>query len=137
MSQENLEIVRSAYAALAEHGLEAVLGLADPAFETTTPAALASEPGTYRGHEGARRWFASFGDAMEDVRLEAQELTAVGDKVVVDTMLRARGRATGIETRQRAFLVWTVRDGLLMRLDTFAERGQALEAAGLPDPGPP
>jgi ketosteroid isomerase-like protein len=134
MPQENLEIVRSAYAALAERGLEAVLELADPAFETTTPAALASEPGTYRGHDGIRRWFASFGDAMEDVRLEAQELTAVGDKVVVETMLRARGRATGIETKQRAFLVWTLRDGRLMRLDTFAERGQALAAAGLPDP---
>ena len=131
MSQENIEIVRRAYAVLAEQGVEAVLAFADPQFEGTTPASLATEPDTYRGHEGVRRWFGSFGDAMEGVYLEGQEFTAAGDKVLVDTMLHARGRTTGIEAVQRAFVVWTLRDGLVTRADTFAERGQALEAAGI------
>jgi ketosteroid isomerase-like protein len=131
MSQENVEIMRSAYAALAEQGLEAVLVLADPEFEATTPPSLATEPGTYRGHEGVRRWFGSFGGAMEGVYFEGLEFTSVGDKVLVETKLHARGRTTGIETEQRAFLVWTLREGLVTRVETFAERGQALEAAGL------
>jgi ketosteroid isomerase-like protein len=131
MSQENVEIMRRAYAALAEQGVEAVFAFADPQFESTTPASLASEPGTYQGHEGVRRWFSSFGDAMEGVYFEGQEFTAAGDKVLVDTKLHARGRTTGIDTEQRAFLVWTLRDGLVTRLETFAEQGQALEAAGL------
>ncbi len=131
MSQENIEIVRRAYAVLAEQGVEAVLAFADPEFEGTTPASLATEPDTYTGHEGVRRWFGSFGDAMEGVYLEGQEFTAAGDKVLVDTMLHARGRTTGIEAVQRAFVVWTLRDGLVTRADTFAERGQALEAAGI------
>jgi uncharacterized protein len=129
MSQENVEIVRRAYALLAEQGVEAVLAFADPEFEATTPPSLASEPGTYRGHEGVRRWWGSFGDAMEGVYFEGREFTSVGDKVLVDTKLHARGRTTGIETEQRAFLVWTLREGLVTRVDTFAERGQALEAA--------
>ena len=129
MSQENVEIMRSGYAALAEQGVEAVLAFADPEFEATTPPSLASEPGTYRGHEGVRRWWGSFGDAMEGVYFEGREFTSVGDKVLVDTKLHARGRTTGIETEQRAFLVWTLREGLVTRVDTFAERGQALEAA--------
>jgi len=103
MSQQNVEIVRSAYAALAEQGVEAVLAVTDPQFEATTPPSLASEPDTYRGHEGVRRYFGSFGDAMEGVYFEGQEFTSVGDKVLVDTKLHARGRATGIETEQRAF----------------------------------
>lgn len=131
MSQENVEIVRSGYAALAEQGVEAVLAFADPEFEATTPPSLASEPDTYRGHEGVRRWFGSFGDAMEGVYFEGQEFTSVGDKVLVDTKLHARGRTTGIETEQRAFLVWTLREGMVTRVETFAEQGQALEAAGL------
>ena len=129
MSRENVEIVRTAYAALAEQGVEAVLALADPQCEATTPPSLASEADTYRGHEGVRRWFGSFGGAMEGVYFEGLEFTSVGDKVLVDTKLHARGRATGIETEQRAFLVWTLREGLVTRVDTFAERGQALEAA--------
>jgi ketosteroid isomerase-like protein len=131
MSRENVEIMRSAYAVMAEQGVEAALAFTDPQFEATTPPSLASEPDTYRGHEGVRRYFGSFGDAMEGVYFEGREFTAAGDKVLVDTKLHARGRATGIETEQRAFLVWTLREGMVTRVETFAERGQALEAAGL------
>jgi hypothetical protein len=98
MSQENVEIMRSAYAALAEQGVEAVLPFTDPQFEGSTPSSLASEPDTYRGHEGVRRYFGSFGDAMVGV-----------------------------------FLVWTLRQGLVTGVETFAEQAQALEAAGLQD----
>jgi ketosteroid isomerase-like protein len=133
MSQENVDIMRRAYAALAEHGVEAVLAFADPECESTTPPSLASEPDTYYGHEGVRRFFGSFGDAMDGVYLEGLEFTPVGDKVLVDTKLHARGRTTGIETAQRAFVVWTLRDGLVTRAETFPEREQARAAAGLQD----
>jgi ketosteroid isomerase-like protein len=131
MSQKNIEIVRSAYAALAEQGVEGMLAFTDPQFETTTPPSLASEPDTYRGHEGVRRYFGSFGDALEGVYFVGQEFTAVGDKVLVDTKMHARGRTTGIEAEQRAFLVFTLRDGLVKRMETFAEQGQAIEAAAV------
>lgn len=131
MSRENVEIMRRAYATLIEQGVEAILPFADPAFEATTPPSLASEPDTYRGHEGVRRFFSSFGDAMEGVYLEGVEFTPAGDKVLVESKLHARGRTTGIETEQRAFLVWTLRDGLVTRVETFPEEGPALEAAGL------
>ncbi len=71
MSQENVEIVRRGYEALAEQGVEAVLAFIDPQFEGTTPPSLASEPDTYRGHEGVSRFFGSFGDAMEGVYVDA------------------------------------------------------------------
>jgi hypothetical protein len=91
---------------------------------------LASEPGTFRGHDGVRRYFGSFDEAMDGVYFEGQAFTAVGEKVLVDTKLHARGRTTGIETEQRAFLVWTLREGMVMGVETFVEQGQALEAAG-------
>jgi ketosteroid isomerase-like protein len=131
MSEENVEIARRAYAALAEAGVEGVLAFADPEFEVTTPPSLASEPDIYRGHNGVRRWFDSFGDGLEGVYFEGREFTAAGDQVLVDTVLHARGRTTGIDVEQHAFLLWTLREGMAVKVVVFAERGPALEAAGL------
>ena len=131
MTQENAEIMRRAYAALEKQGVEEMLAFTHPDFEMTTPASLASEPDTYRGHDGVRRYFDSFGDAMEGVYLEGLEFIPAGDKVMAVTTLRARGRSTGIEAEQRAFLVWTLRDGLVIGLEAFPERAEALEAARL------
>jgi ketosteroid isomerase-like protein len=68
---------------------------------------------------------------LEDVHLDGQEFTAIGDQVLVDTVLHARGRTTGIDVRQHAFLLWTVREGMVVKVVVFAERGPALDAAGL------
>jgi ketosteroid isomerase-like protein len=50
--------------------------------------------------------------------------------VVVPQTGYVRGR-DGIETTARITLVWTVRDGAIVRATMYQERGQALEAAGL------
>jgi ketosteroid isomerase-like protein len=125
----NVELIRSRHALALEQGFEAVMDVIHPDFQATTPPSLASEPDTYRGHDGIRRWFDSFGDAMEGVYLEGVDFTAIGDKVLVETLLHARGRATGIDTAQRAFVVWTLRDGLVTAVEMFPEREQALAAA--------
>src|SRR5215211_6849582 len=98
---DNRDIVRRGYAALDEDGVDAFLEFIHPEFETTTPPALAAEPDTYRGHEGLRRYFDSFYEAMDEVWFEPRELTELGDdKVLAQTILHARGRATGIDTAQ-------------------------------------
>jgi ketosteroid isomerase-like protein len=127
----NVEIMRHAYPALAEQGVDAMLAFVDPEHEVTTPPELASEPGTFRGHDGLRRYLGSFGGAMEGVYFEGREFTGVGDKVLVDTTMHARGRTTGIAASQRAFLVFTLRNGLVVRTEVFPELGPAREAAGL------
>jgi ketosteroid isomerase-like protein len=113
MSEENVEIARRAYTALAEEGVEALLVFADPEFEVTTPPSLASEPDTYRGHDGVQRWFGAFSDGLEGV-----------------SVLHARGRTTGIDVEQHAFLLWTLREGMAVKVLIFVEREPALEAAG-------
>jgi ketosteroid isomerase-like protein len=130
MPEKNVEVVRRAYAALAEEGVEALLSFTDPEFEVTTPPSLASEPDTYRGHDGVRRYFDSFSDGLEGAYFEGREFTALGDRVLVDTVLHARGRTTGIDVEQHAFLLWTLRDGLVIKAQAFLERGLALEASG-------
>ena len=81
-------------------------------FEMVTTAAVASEPGVYRGHEGVRRWWESFLEVMDDVRLEALSFDDRGDgRVIIEFLIHARGQASGIETAQPAVTIATAADG--------------------------
>jgi ketosteroid isomerase-like protein len=131
MSNENLDAVRRGFEALDRGGVEAFLEFIDPQFETTTPPELTVEPATYRGHDGLRRYFESFYEIMDEVRFEPVEFIDAGERVVVPARLVARGRDTGIEAVQQLAFVWTLRDGKGLRLQTYATRAEALEAAGL------
>jgi ketosteroid isomerase-like protein len=132
MSRENVETLRRGLEAFRRGGLEALLDFVDPEFETTTPPELSVEPSTYRGHEGLRRYFGSFYEVMEEVRFEPEELIDAGDRVVMPVRLVARARGTGIEAEQRLVMVWTLREGKAVRVDSYATKPEALAAVGLP-----
>ncbi len=130
MSSDNLEIVQRGFDAFNERGVEGIIPFVDPEFEATTPPNLASEPDTYRGHEGIRRWFDSFYEVMDQIRWDASDFQQVGDKVVVEFTLRARGKTTALDFGQDAVMVWSLRDGKAIRLELFETLDEALAAAG-------
>jgi len=110
-------------------GIEGILPLIHPDFEATTPPELASEPDTYRGPEGIRRWFDSFDEVMEEIRWDAHSFREVGtDRVLVEFTLRARGKSTGLDFGQEAVMVWSLRDGMAIRLDLYPTLEQAMAA---------
>ena len=112
---------------------EQALEFIDERFEMTTPADLASEPDVYRGPEGVRRWWESFLDVMDHVGLEMEEVHPVNDdRALIEFVIRARGRASGIETQQRAVGLATADDGKLIGLEFFNNLEQGRAAAGLP-----
>jgi ketosteroid isomerase-like protein len=132
MSRENVDSVRRGFEVFRRGGVEALLEFVDPEFETTTPPELAVEPTTYRGHDGLRGYFDSFYEVMEEVRFEPEEFIEAGGRVVVPVRLVARGRGTGIEAEQRLVMVWTLREGKMVRLDAYATKAEALAAVGPP-----
>jgi ketosteroid isomerase-like protein len=132
VSRQDLEVVRSMLATLNESGVEAALDQIHPDFEGVTPPELSPEPDTYRGHEGIRRYFAGFEGVMDEVRWEADELMeAPNDRVVAGIRLLTRSVATELELELPVWQVCTVRDGKVLRIEGFAEREDALRAAGL------
>jgi ketosteroid isomerase-like protein len=131
MSAENVELVRVALEAFNVAGLDEVEDRLHPDFETTTPSSLAVEPDTYRGPEGVRRWMDAWGDTMDEIRFEVDELVDAGDRVVAVCRLVARSRTTRLEFEQDVAMVWTLRDGRAARLDPYATREEALRAVGL------
>jgi len=134
MPQSNVELVRQGFEALREGDPEALAPFIHPEFEATTPPQLAAEPDTYRGHEGVRRYFESFYEAMDRISFEAEEFIPVGELVVVPCVLHTRGRTTGIETEQRVALVYELKDGKAYRITVHATVEEALAAARSRDP---
>jgi ketosteroid isomerase-like protein len=131
MSQENVEVVRRGYEALNQGGVEAILAFIDPDFEMEIPPDVGPEPQTVRGHEGIRRWFEAASDALEEIRMEPEEFIEAGDRVIVPVRIVAKGRGSGVEAVQRVTQVWTLRNGLSVRMNTFVDREGAFKAAGL------
>ena len=129
MATDNLEIVQRAIDGFNASGVDGILPLIHPDFEATTPPDLASEPDTYRGHNGVRRWFDSFYEVMDDIRWDAHEFREVGDHVVVEFTLRARGKTSGLDFGQNAVMVWSFHDGKAIRIELFQTLDEAMAAA--------
>ena len=129
MASGNVEIVERGIEGFNAQGIEGILPLIHPDFEATTPPELASEPDTYRGPDGIRRWFDSFDEVMEEIRWDARGFRELGDgRVLVEFTLRARGKSTGLDFGQDAVMIWKLRDGKAIRLDLYPTLDQALAA---------
>ena len=131
MSQENVEIARKGYDALNQGGVEAVLPYFDRAIEIEVSADTSPEPQTLRGHEGVRRWFAMAAEVLDEIRFEPVEFIGAGDQVVVPGRMIGIGRASGVKAEQSVTQVWTLREGLAIRMSTYLDKQSALEALGL------
>jgi ketosteroid isomerase-like protein len=130
---DDLETIVRTFNLLDSDNYEQALELVDPEFEMVTTAEIASEPDTYSGPDGVRRWWESFLESMEWVRLEVEQVHPVPDgRVILEFRMYTRGRTSGIETDQRAVGLATARDGRLYRLQFFTTLEPALEAVGLP-----
>jgi ketosteroid isomerase-like protein len=129
VSSENLEIVQRGFEGFNSGGVEGIIPFIHSDFEAITPPSLASEPGIYRGHDGIRRWFDSFYEVMDDIRWDASKFHEVGDRVVVEFTLRARGKTTGLDLGQDAVMVWELRDGKAVRVDLYPTLDEAMSAA--------
>jgi ketosteroid isomerase-like protein len=119
MSRADVQIFGEVLEAFNGGDIERILRFAHPDFEATIPPELSTEPDTYRGHDGLRRYFESWAEAMDDLRFDAQQLWDASDGVVVTMRMTARGKRTSIPVEQRSAQVWTLRDGLVVAVQTF------------------
>jgi ketosteroid isomerase-like protein len=136
MSEENVEIVRHGYEAMNSGDLESALALFDPEVEVL----MAEEPGTvslldlsksYRGVEGFLAFLGQMAEVWGEFRWVPERFFDAGDNVVVFIRLTAEGKGSGAEVDQSMAHLCTMRDGKLVRHETFWRREAALEAAGL------
>jgi ketosteroid isomerase-like protein len=127
MSEDRVEIVREAFLAMSD-GWEATLPHVAENFVMVTPGSLAAEPDTYRGHAGIRRWFDSFYEAVDEIRITPGRVEPAGEHVLAEFNMTTRGRTTGLEASQAAVGVCSVTAGKVTRLEFFTSWEEALAA---------
>jgi ketosteroid isomerase-like protein len=130
MSQENMELARKGYAAIARRDFDAVLELMDPNIESHNPPEV-PEAGIHRGHEAVRRDWEQIFELFDDFSIEVERYIDAEDELVVFLIYRGRARGSSADIEAKMAHVWTIRDGKAIRLRQYLDRGDALEAVGL------
>jgi ketosteroid isomerase-like protein len=132
MSQENVEVVRRAFEAFAQGGLDSMSDFwADDIDYRAIEGAL-DDRGPMHGKDAVRAHWQDWLDTFDDLKAEPLELIDAADEQVV-TVLRFGGRAkqSGVETDLTYANLYTIRDGKIARGREYWTKEQALEAAGL------
>lgn len=131
MSRENVDWVRHALEHFGRTGEPYLEGI-DPAVEVYDhDIPDASNP--YRGLDGISSWLADFGESWERYELRVEEIVDGGDKVVALVRTNAVGAGSGVTVERGDGMVWSFRDGLVVRIDYFNDQRLALENACLGD----
>src|SRR3982750_767822 len=124
MSEENVALIRSVYEPLNRGDWEAAFARTPPDFELTTQRGPAA--GTYRGREAVRRQMQEILSPFETWAVEPDEFHDAGDRVVVLIRVRARPKGASVDIETRNGHLWTVQDGMIVSLQPFPVREDAL-----------
>jgi ketosteroid isomerase-like protein len=103
----------------------------DPDVEWHGTVGELDEGSLRRGHAEVLRGFDEYYAAWERLDLRPEEIIDTGDQVVVFVHEVARGRESGVVLETDTATISTFRDGMIVRVRGFMDRGEALEAAGL------
>jgi ketosteroid isomerase-like protein len=132
MSQENVEVVRTAFEALNRGGFDEALAYVDPEVEFEPPDEALERPSSFKGHEALRERWETLLEPFEGLRLEPVEFIDVDDETVITVFrIRVRGRASEVPVEAEPAYMLAIRDGKVMRMQAYLQKDQALEAAGL------
>jgi ketosteroid isomerase-like protein len=130
MSQENVEIVRRGIDAWNRGDLDEWLAGFAPEAELHTTGRFPDE-NVYRGRAGLERYWAEIHEDVEEVSVSISDLRASGDRVFQAVTGRGRGKRSKVPVERPIWFVTTLRDGLAVRVETYVDPKEALEAAGL------
>ena len=130
MSEENVETMRAALDAFNRRDGEGFDSLLAEGAEIV-PVRAALEGTTYQGSDAATQYCVAVEQSWEELEWEIEDLQERGDMVIAVGHIRGHGRGSGAAIDSRAGWVAHFRDGLIARFQTYADRGEALEAAGL------
>ncbi len=131
MSNENAELIRRAYQAYANGDLDGMLELVDPALEWTylDPALEHPSPQVCHGRQELEQLLRHW--AEHGLRAELEEVISDGELVIVGVRTPGVDAQHGRGGDDRAYSVFTVREGRIAALRDCRNRREALQLAGI------
>jgi ketosteroid isomerase-like protein len=133
MSKENVEIVREVFEAWNEGDLKRVHDHMSPDWEWHPAQLFPGTDAVYRGKEGFTRFWNTFREPWESIRIELARVEDLGDRVLVLFIFYGKGKGSGVDVRTEYANVITFRDGLAVYQVGFGDWDSALEAVRLRD----
>ena len=131
MSQENVERMRQALETFDRRDRLAWLALCAPDHEVF-PISGWPDGDVIHGREASWDFYVGVVEAFEGLPSgDAEFVDAGADKVLVHRRTQLRGTTSGANVEMDYWVVVTFRDGRMVRDEWFADRSEALEAAGL------
>jgi ketosteroid isomerase-like protein len=128
--QTGVQLVHEIIEALNRGDVDAMLERMHPDFEWRPLESSPVAGGVYRGHEQVRRYVEDWLGTFDDLRIELEDPTEVGDRVIAVVNGHARGRASGLPLDTRFCQMWTVRGGTATGMEEYATRALALAELG-------
>ena len=131
MSQENVEIVRRAFASFNRRDLAGAVAVFERDAEWV-PYLAALEEEIYRGRDDIERMWREVLRDVPDFQIEFVEVVADSpDTVVLKVEFRGMGKASGADIRTSVYQAASFRAGKVTRVHGFRTAAEALEAVGL------
>ncbi len=132
-SEENVEALRSLYAAFSELATGGdVTAYVIAHYTPDCEYQPVEEQETIRGHDALVRWNERWLEGWDEFRVGVDEYIEAGDGTVVAAFTaHGRGAESGMEINQRFLHVFDLREGKVRRVREYLDRSAALEAAGL------
>jgi ketosteroid isomerase-like protein len=133
MSQENVEAFKRVVEAANRRDAEAALEELDPEVEwhPVLQMVLGGEATVYRGHQGVRDVLRDADEAWAEMHYEFSEIRDLGDRIVAIGRFRARGKESAAEVESPLGYVVEFKNGKAIRMSSYLDPDQALEAVGL------
>jgi ketosteroid isomerase-like protein len=137
-TQENVQIVKDAFAAIGRGDMQGLLALSAEGIEWIIPGDWPLA-GTYRGHAGLADLLQKASEMVETSFPEPREFVAQGDRVLVVGFSRGRVRATNRTFEDHFVFAITVRNGKVTNIREYIDTlalARASEMATSPRPLP-
>lgn len=122
--KENVQVVQEMYAAFAQRYIPAVLETLSDDVEWQSPV-TGTKPDEIswskprKGRDQVAVFFKELGEKVQPERLEPLEITAQGDRVVVEGKNRGTVRSTGKPYEHDWVMVFTIRQGKIVRMQHY------------------
>jgi ketosteroid isomerase-like protein len=133
MSQEDMEAFKRGADAYNRRDVEGLLEELDPEVEWHSALLIpfGGEATSSRGHDGVREVLREVNEALDEIHLEYSDIRDLGDRIVAIGRIRTRGRQSGAVTELDFGTVSDMKNGKSIRIWTYLDPQEALEAAGL------
>ena len=130
MSNANVSLVQSLYAAFGRGEVAALVDAAAPDCDWVTVGRPADFPtfGPHRGKAGVQSFFDKVAQHLDFSEFAPQEFHAVGDKVLVLGRYAMTVKRTGKPAATEWCHVFTISDGKVAKFREFTDTAQAAEA---------